>query len=234
MCGRFIYYTADSMALRFELDNLVPASYPPSYNVCPGQRSPVIYSSLGKRTWLPMTFGIATSWSKSTMQGSSHHASGHPGPKAPVLINARAEKLLTAPTWRSLFPHNRCLILANGFYEWQADNHGGAGQPYLIRPTGLETFAFAGLYSSLPVPGETSTASFVIVTTTVSAQMAGIHDRMPVILEPAGEAAWLDSSKDTAQVIGQLRPFPGELEVNPVTRDVNSPCNNHAALIEPL
>jgi putative SOS response-associated peptidase YedK len=154
--------------------------------------------------------------------------------KGPAPINARAETLLERPLFRSSLPRRRCLIPADGFYEWQPRPGSRTKQPYYIRLRDGSLFAFAGLYTDGPSGIED--ASCTIITTAANDLMAPIHDRMPVILPREAEAAWLDPAfRDTGALLQLLRPYPSEaLEAYPVATLVSSVRNDGPELIAPL
>jgi len=152
--------------------------------------------------------------------------------RLPEPINARAGTILEKPMFRSLVKSRRCLVPANGFYEWQRT--GGQKQPYLIRPTDQTTFAFAGLCDETEGEDGKPVGYYTIVTTGPNEVMTGIHDRMPVILRREDEAEWLDPSVTDPGIVALLRPYPAEAtEARPVSTAVNNTRNNGPELLEP-
>jgi putative SOS response-associated peptidase YedK len=150
-------------------------------------------------------------------------------------INARAETVATAPTFRDSFTRKRCIIPADAFYEW--DRSGGVRQPYAIRRKGGGPMALAGLWASWrPSPESDWLRTFTIVTTRANEGIAPIHDRMPVVLSPADWNHWLDPLlADPSELLGLLVPAdPEGLEIYAVERLVNSVRNDGPALLEPL
>jgi putative SOS response-associated peptidase YedK len=153
------------------------------------------------------------------------------------MINARAETVAEKPAFRGAFRRRRCLVPADGFYEWRSE--GRRKQPYRIRLKSGTTFAFAGLWEHREAPeGAPGGAieSFTIIVTDANALLRPIHDRMPVILNPSDHDAWLDTraaAPDEAKAL--LKPFPAdEMEIYAVSTRVNSPRFDDPELIEPM
>jgi putative SOS response-associated peptidase YedK len=168
-----------------------------------------------------LRWGLIPSWSKDPAIGNR-------------LINARAETAREKPSFRNAFRRHRCLIPANGFYEWQRRERGK--QPYFVRMRDGRLFAFAGLWDRWENPGKDVIETCTILTTTANAILAPIHDRMPVIL-PAGEYdRWLDPSlKDPGSLAPLLVPFPPEeMLAFPVSPRVNAPSTDDEGCIAPL
>ena len=149
------------------------------------------------------------------------------------MINARAETLAEKPSFRVSLGRRRCLILADGFYEWQAV--GKKKVPYFIRLLDDRPFAFAGLWESWQGPDHTLVESCTIITTEANSLMRPIHDRMPVILPSECHQRWLDPAlRDTAAVTPLLRPYPAQdMTAAPVSAYVNSPAHDDPRCIEP-
>jgi putative SOS response-associated peptidase YedK len=148
------------------------------------------------------------------------------------MINARSETAPGKPSFRRAFRERRCLIPADGFYEWQRTN--GAKQPYFIHMEGRGPFAFAGLWESWSKGGEGEVRTCTILTTEANALVGEIHDRMPVILAADAYDVWLDPASERDELTGLLAPYPeDEMEAYPVSRFVNSPQNNDPRCIEP-
>lgn len=220
MCGRFIQITAgEPLAERFELP-AIPA-VTPRYNLAPSQPVGVIrVAAEGQREWVALRWGLVPAWS--------------PEPRtAYSTFNARAETVADKPTYRHAFRRRRCLIPADGFYEWRPV--GKRKQPYCIAPTDDELFAFAGLWERWE-RDETVVESCTIVVTTANATIAPLHDRMPVILALADEARWLDPAlTDPAILQPLLVPCaPERLRVWPVGTAVNRPSSEGPDLMTPL
>ena len=220
MCGRFIQCTSgEALAERFHLP-IIP-DLTPRYNVAPSQSVGVIrVTHAGHREFVALRWGLVPAWS--------------PEPRtAYSTFNARAETVADKPTYRHAFRRRRCLIPADGFYEWR--RVGKRKQPYCIAPTDGEPFAFAGLWERWE-RDETVVESCTIVVTTANATIAPLHDRMPVILARADEALWLDPAlTDPAILQPLLVPCaPERLRVWPVGTAVNRPSSEGPDLMTPL
>lgn len=210
MCGRFT--RGDEYAAlkeRFGLQGDDPGAIP-SYNQAPGQDAPVLPAGEPRRLEL-MRWGLVPHWAKDAGLG----------PKA---INARTETVHERPAFKTAFKRRRCLVPADGFYEW-AKGPGGKNQPYHFSLARGGAFAFAGLWDQW-TGGETPLHSFTIITTTANELVARVHGRMPVILAPGDEAAWLDAQlTDSAKLHALLRPYPAadmkSTAVSPRVGDVN-------------
>ena len=218
MCGRFLLHSPVDLLQRAfgfsELPNLQPR-----YNVAPTQAVPIIRRKEGSGRELTMVrWGLVPFWAKDLKIGSQ-------------LINARAETVTSKPAFRAAFAKRRCLVPADGFYEWQKREGSKLKQPMLIRRRDAAPFAFAGLWESWRGPdGEVQTCT--IVTTEANAVLSPIHNRMPVVLEPGAYDRWLDPEQPSAEL---LLPCPDEwLEAFPVSTQVNNVRNDAAELIEPL
>ena len=220
MCGRFIQCTSgEALAERFHLP-IIP-DLTPRYNVAPSQSVGVIrVTHAGHREFVALRWGLVPAWS--------------PEPRtAYSTFNARAETVADKPTYRHAFRRRRCLIPADGFYEWRTV--GKRKQPYCIAPTDGQPFAFAGLWERWE-RDETVVESCTIVVTTANATIAPLHDRMPVILARADEARWLDPAlTDPAILQPLLVPCaPERLRVWPVGTAVNRPSSEGPDLMTPL
>jgi putative SOS response-associated peptidase YedK len=208
MCGRFaLFLAADDLREELEL-NAVPVDFIPRYNVAPTQAVlAVADAAVRNASW--MRWGLVPSWAKDLSIGSR-------------MINARAETLAEKPSFRAAFARRRCLILANGFYEWQKSGK-GPSQPYFISLREGRPFAFAGLWELWRSPEGEEVKSCTIITTTPNARIAEIHDRMPVILTGEKMWNWLVWN-NPAQLGGLLAPYPAEeIQAAPVGRMVNDP-----------
>jgi putative SOS response-associated peptidase YedK len=207
MCGRFgLVSTAQELYQHFGLADLADLS--PRYNIAPGQSISVILQdpTTQKRYLHSLQWGLIPSWAKD--------------PKP--MINARTETVAEKPTFRSALRHRRCLIPADGFYEWQGQ--GNSKQPFHIGLKHRSLFAFAGLWERWKSPAGTWLQSCAIITTTANPVMAEIHDRMPVIIDPQDYSIWLDPAiENPAVVLPYLRVYPSEeMAAYPVSTRVNS------------
>jgi putative SOS response-associated peptidase YedK len=229
MCGRFTLRTPATVLIeQFDLDVRADrqlALFEPRYNIAPTQDVVAVRSdSAGVRTASPLRWGLLPSWSKGV-------ASGAP------MINARSETLAEKPAFRSAYRSRRCLIPADGFYEWQQAAGGAKAkkQPFYIhRPDG-QPFAFAGLWEHRRDPAsELSIESCTIVTTAANKALSELHDRMPVILALNDYSLWLDTKvTEPAQLQHLLSPAPeDELVADPVSTHVNRVANDDARCIE--
>jgi putative SOS response-associated peptidase YedK len=149
------------------------------------------------------------------------------------MINARAESVADKPAFRSAFKRQRCLIPANGFYEWKKT--GGKKEPYYFRLKDKSMFAFAGLYETWSDAEKKEINSYTMITTKANKLMAPIHDRMPVLLSKEGEEVWLDKEAVVDELLSLLMPFPdAEMECYPVAGLVSAAGNNGPDLIKKL
>ena len=218
MCGRFTIVPTVDFHERFHLPPGPPIA--PRYNVAPGQQVPVIVRGDGNRL-APMAWGFIAPFAKDP-------AAGRP------VINARAESLLSKPSFRSSVQESRCLVPASGFYEWRRE--GRRKVPFYIRLLKAPVFAFAGLYATLHDPTGGEHPTFVIITTEPNRLVAGLHDRMPAILQREKEEAWLRPGPvGVGELLGFFAPYPaGEMEAFPVSAMVNNPESDGPDLIRPL
>ena len=219
MCGRFVQYSNPEIyASRFDLDTLCEAK--PRFNVAPTQ--PVLAireSDEGKRELVPLRWGLIPAWSK--------------GPDSRYsMINARAETVKSKPAYRNAFKHRRCLIPAEGFYEWKAGKQGKI--PFLIHRKDCEPFAMAGLWERWPGEDSDALESCTIIVTDANALVREIHDRMPVVVTREKYAGWLDPhNQDADGLLAMLKPAdPQPLTMHLVSRKVNSPRNDGPELLD--
>jgi putative SOS response-associated peptidase YedK len=152
------------------------------------------------------------------------------------MINARAETLADKPAFRTALRRRRCLLPADGFYEWRREPDGKTKTPMYIRLKGGEPFAFAGLWDVWHAPDGSTVPSCTVVTGPPNPLVQSIHDRMPIILPRDRYEQWLDpKEQDAAAMADLLRPFPADaMEAYPVSRTVNSPKNDVAACVAPI
>lgn len=219
MCGRFTLRTTPRDLVEiFQLLHALEMT--PRYNVAPTQ--PVLaIRQVGKfREPAFLRWGLVPSWSKDPRSG-------------PPLINARAETLATKPAFRSALRKRRCLIPADGFYEWKKGD-GKTKQPFHIRMAKDGPFAFAGLWERWKGADAPALESCTIVTTTTNSRLAELHDRMPAILRPEDYDRWLDSDFDDPALLQSLLvPFPpDEMTFHPVSSLVNSARNDAPTCLE--
>jgi putative SOS response-associated peptidase YedK len=203
MCGRYsLHSNPEVVALLFGLSE-IPA-YPPRYNIAPTAQVLIIRQNGAAM----VRWGLVPRWAKDPSIGAK-------------MNSARAETVAEKPSFREAYRQRRCLIPANGFYEWKAE--GGARQPYYVYPSGGALFAFAGLWEQW-----NDLQTCAIVTTEANEKMAAVHERMPVIVSPAEYSAWLSGEE------GLLRPCPAPtIDIRRVSRAVNNARNENPGLIEP-
>jgi putative SOS response-associated peptidase YedK len=209
MCGRYTIISSPE-AIRALFRYLEQPNFPPRYNVAPSQPIPIVRLVEGKRQFALVRWGLLPSWVKD--------------PKSfTLLINARAA-----------MKRRRCLIPADGFYEWKA--LGTRKQPYFIRAKSGAPFAFAGLWETWTGPNGEELETAAIVTTNANRTLAPIHDRMPVILAPDAFDLWLDCAHvDATTAAALIAPAPENLlEAYPVSTDVNRVANDNPKLVEPV
>ena len=221
MCGRYVI-TSTPAAIRALFGYPEQPNFPPRYNVAPTQPIPVVRLQDGKRQFVLMRWGLIPSWVKDPKTFS-------------LLINARSESVIDKPAFRAAMRRRRCLIPADGFYEWR--DVGGRKQPYFVRLRGSGgSFAFAGLWETWTGPNGEEMDTAAIVTTNSNRTLSPIHDRMPVILAADAFDLWLDCAHvDAMTAAALLIPARDEvLEAYPVSPAVNRVANDSAALIAPL
>lgn len=224
MCGRYTQtQETETLQARFKFEP-TDIVLNPRYNLAPGQDAPVVIQEESRVLKL-MRWGLVPSWAKETSTGYK-------------MINARAETLTQKPSFKKSFQGRRCLVLADGFYEWRKNGH-QAKTPLRFILKSREPFAFAGLWEVWQGADETERSgrspllSFTIITTEANDLIRPIHDRMPVILQPEDEDVWLDPDiKDVNKLVSLLVPYPSDkmmgYEVSPL---VNSPKNDTPACI---
>lgn len=244
MCGRFTIAQPFGIIERFKLDhsNMAIPSQPavpsnitnlsnlsnmdfssnlivPRYNIAPTQDIPDVITSGGNQLVM-FRWGLIPHWAREISIGSK-------------MINARGETLREKPSFRSSLQRRRCLIPADGFYEWKRE--GSTKQPYRITLKNSELFGFAGLWDSWTAPSGEVINSCTIITTSPNELLEPIHNRMPVILSPAAEEMWLDPSiSDSLLLENLLKPYPAELmQAYQVSSAVNSPRNDNPECITP-
>jgi putative SOS response-associated peptidase YedK len=219
MCGRFTLVTdPEKLMSRFHLQEL-PFDLKPRYNIAPGQPIPVILADGGRRRIGQLRWGLVPSWAQDEKIGYK-------------MINARAETLQEKPAFRRLFERKRCIIPADGFYEWKQMDRGK--QPMRITMRDGEPFAFAGLFDTWTSPAGQKLHTCTIITTQPNEVVADIHNRMPVILRQEDEDLWLDRERFDPDLLRSLLvPYDaGQMRAYPVPAIVGSPKNDVAECIE--
>jgi putative SOS response-associated peptidase YedK len=219
MCGRFTLVTdPEKLMQRFMLDEIT-LDLQPRYNIAPGQPVPAIIADGGKRRIGQLRWGLVPSWAQDEKIGSR-------------MINARAETLTEKPAFRRLFERKRCLIPADGFYEWKQTDKGK--QPMRITMKNGEPFAFAGLFDTWTRSDGQKISTCTIITTAPNEVVADIHNRMPVILRSEDESLWLDREKYDAELLQSLLvPYDADqMRAYPVPAIVGNPGNDTPECIE--
>jgi len=227
MCGRYSLTTpVDGLRKLFDFKQL--PNLPPRYNIAPTQAVLVVRRGDGLRDQdavegapqaAILRWGLIPSWAKDSGIGAK-------------MINARAETVREKPAFKKAFQRRRCLLPADGFYEWKVIE--GKKQPFRIRFTDGEPFAFAGLWERWQDAEGSEIESCSIITTDAVASIEDIHNRMPVVLDPHAFGDWLGASQDAAQAL--LQPYQGarEIEAFPVDPRVNDVRNDEEELLQPI
>ena len=222
MCGRFTKKSSkEELRKRFGFDDTSECSlFEARYNIAPSQEQPVLIVSQDKRIVTMMKWGLVPHWSKDPKIGFK-------------MINARSEGIHEKPSFKTPLRKRRCLVMADGFYEWHKVNN-KTKIPYYFRLKSGEPFAFAGLWDIWEKEGQTL-KTFTIITTTPNELMEPIHDRMPVILNRSDEGMWLDPEiKKPSDVLTLLKPYASkEMECFRVSTIVNSPKNDVPECVVP-
>ena len=222
MCGRYTQtQSIEKIIKRFGLPSS-QSRLKPQYNIAPSQKAPILISNeSGKRSLDMFTWGLIPSWAKDPSIGSR-------------MINARAETLAKKASFKQPLKRTRCLIPADGFYEWKKDPTGRTKTPMRIVLKSGELFVFAGLWDTWKDPEGKEIRSYTIITTNAIDVLKPIHDRMPVILKPEDEDAWLNPGMDVMKLMDLLKPYLGKMEAYPVSKLVNSPRNDTVECIQQL
>lgn len=220
MCGRYVLAAeADDYAEFFSVDRLVTESLEPSYNVAPTDAVYTVAEWDDERLLGSMRWGLIPHWAKD---------------RKSIHINARAETVATTPAFRDSFARKRCLIPADGFYEWEPKSQGRT--PHWVYRADGYPLAFAGIWSTWKDPAtDELVRTCSIITTAAAGAISHVHDRMPLVLAPAVWEPWLDRDlTDPQQAEQLLQPIDAEIiHEHPVSSEVNSVRNNHPGLTEP-
>ncbi len=221
MCGRFtLNKTAEALASAFDVQEVPELEA--QYNVAPTQMvGSVLYDQDRQREFKQLRWGLIPSWAKDPSMGAK-------------LINARAETVAEKPAFRSAFKHRRCLVVADGFYEWQQQK--AQKQPFYFRLKNEELFAFAGLWEAWKSPQGEKITSCTILTTTANELVESVHHRMPVILQPQDYDLWLDPQSQSLEVVQELlHPYAATAMITyPVSTLVNNSRHNSSQCIMPI
>lgn len=221
MCGRFFSTsTPDELAREFGLLE-VPNDYRPRYNIAPTQPAPALVLHEGRFIMGSIRWGLVPHWARDLSIGSR-------------MINARAETVRTKPAFRDAFRRRRCLVIANGFYEWVADADGGK-TPIAIRPYDRRPITFAGLWERWSPGDDETITTCTIITTAANDRLRPFHERMPVIIPPEDRMSWLAPDADPDRLIDLLQTRDTTpLETYAVSTIVNSPRNDLPECLEPV
>lgn len=217
MCGRFSLIAELEHILAWFGLAATEYSHAPRYNIAPGQPIPAIIAAGGGRRIGPLRWGLVPSWAADESFGTR-------------IINARAETLAEKPAFRKSAASKRCVIPADGYYEWRSADK----QPFRIMPRDASLFAMAAVYDTWTGPDGAKLHTVAIITTGASGQVAACHHRMPAILDRAGTDMWLDRSvTDIGQLMPLLAPADQiELDMYPVSRRVGNVKHDDPACIE--
>jgi putative SOS response-associated peptidase YedK len=222
MCGRFTLLAApETVRAQFDLEDAPSLSV--RYNVAPTQEVASIRYKADENTreCVFLRWGLVPSWANDATIGNR-------------LINARSETVVTKPAFRAAFRRRRCLIVADGFYEWQA--HGRKKQPYHFKMRDRAPFGIAGLWECWQLIGETPLESCTLLTTTANDVIRPAHDRMPVIVPASAYALWLDPAVQTPErLLPLLTPYPAQqMDAQAVSPIVNSPRHEGPECLAPV
>jgi putative SOS response-associated peptidase YedK len=218
MCGRFtLRIDGELVSIEWGWTKRLPTH--PRFNIAPTQPIWAVRYEDGEARPVELRWGLIPAWAKDPSIGNR-------------MINARAETLLEKPAFRQAFAKRRCLVLADGFYEWQGTGK-GPKQPFWFRRADGGLLTFAGLWDQWVSPDGEPVETCTIITTSCNETLRPVHARMPAIIAPADRPAWLDCANPVSAVASMLVPAPDDLLVaTPVSAAVNSPTNDGPALIE--
>ena len=224
MCGRFTQTSQPKdIAELLDLPEDAVPPYQPRYNLAPTQPALVLRRNphTNERELTFLTWGLIPSWAKDPAIGNK-------------LINARAETLSEKPAYRAAFRRRRCVVPADGFYEWKKTDDGK--QPWFITRKDGKPMPLAGLWEHWESPDGSVIESFTLITTEPNELVGRLHNRMPAVLPEEDVALWLDPAADPGELQSMLlTPYPAALLVAwPVSKLVNSPANDDPGLTDPL
>ncbi len=226
MCGRYTLSRGDrivevvpNVTMKVDIREQLGGLFQGRWNIAPSQDILVVANREGELAPEPMRWGLVPSWSKDVSVGN-------------MMINARSETAVEKPVFRKCLERRRCVIPADGFYEWRKHADGKAKTPMFIHMKDGHAFGFAGLWETWQDPADGVVNSCTILTTSPNELMAGIHNRMPVILPREGVLDWLDAQpRNAMDMVVWLKAYPAEeMEAWPVSRLVNSAKNQGAEL----
>ena len=216
MCGRYTLGTDEEALIEaFDVSSLT-FDFVPRYNIAPGQQAPVVAEDGHGRRIGQLTWGLVPSWADAPKSG---------------LINARSESVANKPSFREAFRLRRCLVPADGFYEWKRTAAGKV--PYWFHPPDGGVLSFAGIWESWSRPGADPRHTYAILTTPANEDTATVHDRMPVVVEAHDRDSWLARATDERALLALLRPaHAGTFAAHPVSARVNRVSEDDSGLIE--
>jgi putative SOS response-associated peptidase YedK len=220
MCGRYVILSPPE-AIRQAFGYAEQPNFPPRYNIAPTQPIPVVILANGGRRFRLMRWGLIPAWVKDPRQFA-------------LLINARAETVLDKPAFKNAMKRRRCLLPADGYYEWHQSE--GRKRPFFIRPRNGGLIAFAGLSETWVGPNGEELDTVAILTTAAQGGLAALHPRVPVTIAPADHARWLDGdAADAGEAVPLLRAAEdGEFVWHEVSTRVNRVANDDDQLILPI
>lgn len=222
MCGRYTLTTpAEDLTEVFGVEE--PSfELEPRYNICPTQRAPVVARRRDRRRMGLLQWGLVPHWAEDPSIGRR-------------LVNARSESVARAPAFREAFRGRRCLVPADGFYEWKARG-GGPKTPHWVHRPDRRPFAMAGLWARWTDPDDRDRPlhTFSILTRDAVPELRDLHERMPVLLDEEGRRIWLDPASGAEALAGALARPPGPLRFHAVSRRVNRPAHDGPECIEPV
>jgi putative SOS response-associated peptidase YedK len=221
MCGRFELHSAFGVIAKLFGLSGEAFALPAGYNIAPGSDIAIVVNEGGQNRLALCRWGFVPSWGKELNDGYR-------------MINARAETVAEKPSFRQAFHRHRCLVVADGFYEWK--NEGGKKQPVYVHLKSGEPFGMAGLFNHWTSPEGKQVCTTTIITTDANETLKPVHNRMPVIVARDAAGIWLDPAvQDTDKLLPVLKPCPDDaLELYEVSTKVNSPKNDSKELIERL
>jgi putative SOS response-associated peptidase YedK len=221
MCGRFALFAYMRQLMEeFGIDEHDADELASRYNVAPSQHILAVVNDGEGNRFETFRWGLVPHWAK--------------GSKPRYMINARAETVAEKPTFKGALRHRRCLIVADGFYEWKKS--GKVKVPMFVKDVSGRPWGFAGIYEYWNSPEGDEIATCAIITTEANQVMSKIHHRMPAIIPREDRETWLDPSVEDPEVlVPLLRPYDSDrMEAFPVSDEVNTPRNDHPDLIRPL